>query len=339
MDYRPLTLELSSPFRIAHGASTERTNLLVRLGDGLGEGAMPPYYPHSYQDVAEYLSALDLERLTASPLALHDALDSLPPGPPPARAALDIALHDRWGKHLNQPLYRLWGLSPERAPCSAISLSIPEDEASYRAHLARYEHAPVLKLKLGSGSLDRDESLVRIARECTKARICIDVNGGWSLSEALEIISTLHPFGLLFIEQPIASTRPEDWRKLRSALPEGSPPLIADESIQSASDLLALAEAIDGVNIKLTKAGGLRAAHRQILLARTLGLRVLLGCMIESAIAVTAAAHLAPFADYADLDASLHLADDPYSGIRLDKGRIIFPEGDGLGVLERFPSA
>lgn len=332
----PLKLRLKTPFRIAHGTSTTRTNVLVRLGDGVGEGALPPYYPHTFEEVKTYLEDLDPDALLGDdPLALEDALDRLPPGPAPARAALDLALHDHWGRQLGHPLYRLWGLNPARTPRSSITLSIPEALDDLPAQIEALAAFPLLKLKLGTGDPARDEAIVRTARETTDASLCIDANGAWSLDEAAQIIPRLAAYDVLFVEQPLPKDDVDAWPRLRRRLPDDAPPLVADESVQSAADILALAGAIDGVNLKLAKAGGLRATRRMIALARALGLRVMLGCMIESSIALTAAAHLAPLVDFADLDGALHLANDPFEGMTMDRGRLTLPDRPGLGVVER----
>lgn len=332
----PLELHLKTPFRIAHGTSTTRTNVLVRLGDGVGEGALPPYYPYTFEAVNTYLDELDSDALLGDdPLALEDALDRLPPGPAPARTAIDIALHDHWGRQLGHPLYRLWGLNPDRAPLSTITLSIPETLDVLPAQIEALAAFPILKLKLGTGDLARDEAIVRTARQTTDTQLCADANGAWSLDEATHIIPRLAAYDLLFVEQPLPKNEVNSWLYLRHRLPDHAPLLIADESIQSAADILALAEAIDGVNLKLAKAGGLRETRRMIALARALGLQVMLGCMIESSVALTAAAHLAPLVDFADLDGYLHLANDPFEGMTMEQGRIGLPERSGLGVVER----
>jgi L-alanine-DL-glutamate epimerase-like enolase superfamily enzyme len=331
----PLTLPLKTPFRIAHGTSTVRENVLVRLGDGRGEAAVVPYYGYSRDEIVAYLAALDPATLWPSrESSLENALDRLPPGPPPARAAADMALHDHWARQLGHPLYRLWGLDPARAPASSFTLSIPDDETALRAQVRAATDCPILKLKLGTGDLEADVALVRIVREETRATLCVDANGAWDLETATEAIARLGAYDVQFIEQPIPAGDAAAWHRLRSALPRGVPPLIADESVQGPEDVLALAGAADGINIKLAKAGGLRAARQMIAIARALGLRIMLGCMIESAVAVTAAAHLAPLADFADLDGPLHLAHDPFSGVRLASGHLVLPRTPGLGVLD-----
>ncbi len=332
----PLDLHLKTPFRIAHGTSTTRRNVLLRLGDGVGEGALPPYYPYSFAEVKAYLEDLDPDALLGDdPLALEDALDRLPPGPAPARTAVDIALHDHWGRQLGHPLYRLWGLNPARAPLSSITLPIPETLDDLPAQIEALAAFPLLKLKLGAGDPEHDEAIVRTARETTDAQLCVDANSAWNLDEAAQIIPRLAAYDLLFVEQPLPKDDPDAWLRLRRRLPDDAPSLIADESVQSAADILALAGAIDGVNLKLAKAGGLRETRRMIALARALGLQVMLGCMIESSVALTAAAHLAPLVDFADLDGYLHLANDPFEGMTMERGRLTIPDRPGLGVVER----
>lgn len=331
----PITLDLSTPFRIAHGASTSRNNVLLHVDDGVGVAAITPYYPAQVEDVVAYANRRDVQdALDAHPAFLEDLLDSLPDGPSPARAALDIALHDLWGKQLGQPLYRLWGLNPAAAPISSYTIGMAE-EAEYRERLRQCRHYPILKLKLGTGDLAQDEALVRMASEETDAQLCVDANSAWSVEQALVIIPRLVKYSLDFVEQPLGQHNIEGWHELAKRLPEGMPPLIADESLHDSRDIMPLAGAIDGINIKLAKCGGLREARRMITLARTLGMKVMLGCMVETSVGVTAAAHLAPLVDYADLDGNLTVLNDPYDGMGWDNGRLILPDAPGLGVTRR----
>ncbi|MBN1993168.1 MAG: dipeptide epimerase [Anaerolineae bacterium] len=329
----PITLTLKTPFRIAHGTSVVRHNVLVHLGDSVGEGAIMPYGGYTQAEVVAYLQNLDAAGLLGdNPLALEDMLDRLPPGPAPARSAIDIALHDFWAKQLGYPLYQLWGLNPAQSPLSAITISIPTDEADLRQQVRAVAGFPIIKLKLGTGDVQADEAIVRMARAETNARLCVDANSAWSVDEAAHLIPRLAAYDLLFIEQPLRRGNLEHWQRLRSLLPGHMPPLIADESVQQAGDILALGGGADGVNIKLSKAGGLREARRMITLARTLGMQVMLGCATESAVGITAAAHLAPLVDFADLDGNLNVDNNPYAGVRLEQGKLCLPAGPGLGV-------
>jgi len=331
-----ITLHLETPFRIAHGTSFARHNVLVHLGDGVGEGAPVSHYGYSQAQALDYLHGLDVEALLGDdPLAVEDVLDRLPPGPAPARAAVDIALHDHWAQHLGYPLYRLWGLNPRRAALSSLTISMAEDEAALRRRVRAAEGFPILKLKLGTGDLVADETIVQIAREETAARLCVDANSAWRVDEAAAIIPRLAKYDLLFVEQPVAVDDAEAWHRLRHLLTDGTPPLIADESIRGPGDVLALRGAVDGINIKVSKVGGLREARRMIGLARALDMQVMLGCMVESSVGITAAAHLAPWVDFADLDGNLDVRNDPYSGVEMEAGLLHLSSQIGLGVRRK----
>ncbi|MBN1284440.1 MAG: dipeptide epimerase [Anaerolineae bacterium] len=330
----PITLTLKTPFKIAHGTSATRHNVIVHLGAALGEAALAPYYGVTAADVIAYIESPQVAAALGDDLMQReDILDRLPAGPSAARAAIDMALHDRAARQMGVPLYRLWGLNPARAPLSSFTIGMEEDEAVLREKIREAAGFPILKLKLGSGSLDADVATVRIAREETDARLCVDANAGWTPQETAKMVERLAPYDLLFIEQPIAQDDLAGWHDLHRLIPGDAPPLIADESVHNSRDIFPLAGAVDGINIKLAKAGGLREAWRMIQVARGFGIKVMLGCMVESAVGVTAAAHLAPLVDYADLDGNLLVADDPFKGARLGRdGRIGLPEGPGLGV-------
>lgn len=337
-----ITLQLGSPFVISHGTSTARQNVLVclRLGqnEGVGEAALAPYYGITPADVSAYVNQLDLNALLAEleeNWTLQATLDRLPPGPGPARAAVDMALHDWWGRQLGYPLYQLWGLSPAHAPLSSLTIGIQQSLDALRHRLRQTQEFPVIKLKLGTGDLAADEAMVRVAREETTARLCVDANSAWSLAEAVQVIPRLAAYDLDFVEQPLPEHAGDDWHRLHQRLPAGSPPIIADESVKGPADVLALAGSVDGVNIKLAKAGGIREAQRMITLARGMGIKVMLGCMVESSVGLTAAAHLAPLVDWADLDGNLDVVNDPYSGARMSQGRLALPPVPGLGVTRR----
>lgn len=335
-----LTLHLRTPFRIAHGVSETRQSVIVYLEDAVGEAALAPYYGVTPEHVIAYLSDPRVEAALDGDLLLReDILDRLPPGPMPARAALDVALHDFAGKRLGAPLYRLWGLNPGRMPRSSFTISQETDEAALRQRLHEAADYPILKLKLGTGDLDADLRMVRIAREATNAQLCVDANAGWSVDEAADIIPRLAGFGLLFVEQPLARDDIAGWHKLRARLPADMPPLIADESAHMTKDIPPLAGAADGVNIKLAKSGGLREAWRMVQVARAFDMKVMLGCMVESAVGVTAAGHLAPLVDFADLDGNLLVSNDPFDGLRMRAGELALPNDAGLGVKRVLPSA
>jgi L-alanine-DL-glutamate epimerase-like enolase superfamily enzyme len=297
----------------------------------MGEGALPPYYPFDFKDVRRYVETLEAETLLG--MALEDALATLPPGPAPAQAAVDIALHDYWSKQAGQPLYVFFGLSGDRLPVSSVTLSIPDSIDDIAEPLSTLVSFPILKLKLGTGDPDRDVAIVQAVRRACDAQLCVDANGAWTVDEAAAIIPRIAEYDLLFVEQPLDGSDPASWRALKGLLPSNMPPIFADESIQTNADVSALRDVIDGINVKLAKTGGLAGARRLIDLARSYDLRVLLGCMVESSLAVTAAAHLAPLADFADLDGAFLLANDPFEGMIFDRGRLILHDRPGLGVV------
>lgn len=334
LQLEPITLKLSTPFRIAHGTSTERHNVLVRLCDGEHEGwgeAAPVRQHHESQaTVLEYLaSATRAWPASPNPFLLEDLLAALPPGSQAGRAALDIALHDLVAKKLGVPLYRLFGLNPDSAPNTSLTISIgPLDEVQARAAAAPF---PILKLKLGP-DVEHSLAMVRVARAASKARLVVDANCAWTEAQALRAIPALAELGVEWVEQPLAEEDLEGLRRVHRASPL---PIFADEPVRTAPDVVRLAGCVDGVNVKLMKAGGLREALRMVAVARAHGLQVMLGCMIETSLGITAAAHLAPLVDWADLDGNWTVANDPYAGVHVEHGRLLLPGGPGLGVTAR----
>jgi len=325
---QPVCLDLKTTFRIAHGASDQRHNVIAYLDEGLGEAAVVPYYGDTQAGILEYLERA-AEELGDDPFLIEDILNQLPPGSPAARAAVDIALHDLWGKRLGQPLYRLLGLNPQVLPLTSFTIAI--DEPARMAERAAISGYPLIKIKLGS---PEDEAIVAAIRKATSAKLRVDANAGWSREEAARLIPRLVEYDLEFIEQPLAVGDIEGlrWLKEQLRLKKIEVPLFADESIRCAADVAAHAGAIDGVVVKLMKSGGIREALRTIHTARALDVQIMIGCMVESSLGVTAAAHLAPLCDHADLDGPLLIRNDPFKGLRYEGSRMILPEGPGLGV-------
>ncbi|HKO92194.1 MAG TPA: dipeptide epimerase [Polyangiaceae bacterium] len=330
LSWQPLPLQLIQPFRIAHGTSSVRHNVLVRLGEGLAEGlgeaAAVHYHGETPEGIVEYLRSVDLSE-HSDPAQLEDILSGLPVGSAAARAGIDIALHDAWGRALGQPLYRLFGLNPERIPLT--SFTIPLGSVEEMVAQARAADAPLLKIKLGAGAEDR--ARIAALRSVTSVPLRVDANAGWTLAGAEALLPELAEHGVELVEQPLPVGDLEGLRRLSRL--RSRPPLFADESIKSAADILAHHGLVEGVVVKLAKSGGIRGALQQITLARSLGLDVMLSCMIESSVAVTAAAHLAPLCQYVDLDGPLLIANDPYQGVTYQRGRLRLPARPGLGLL------
>jgi L-alanine-DL-glutamate epimerase-like enolase superfamily enzyme len=230
------------------------------------------------------------------------------------------------GKKLGIPLYCYFGVDPRRAPLTTYSIGIDTPELT-RRKVREAADFPVLKIKVG---LDTDEVTIRAVRSVTDKPLRVDANEGWkSKEEAVRKILWLEKQGVELIEQPLPAHMIEETAWVRERV---NMPVIADEACLRPEDVPKVAGAFDGVNVKLAKAGGLLAARRMIEMARAFGLKVMLGCMIESSLAVTAAAHLSPLVDWADLDGNLLIANDPYRGVRVERGKLILPEGPGLGL-------
>ena len=330
-----LELRLKTPFRIAHGSSTVRHNALIQVGDFFGEAALPPYCDARLEDVDNYLRSIDFEKVLAAPrFAIPQRIRHLPEGPGTAVAAVDMLLFDAWAKSMELPLYALMGLDPDSIPPSVYTMSIPASLNEHTDTLASLLNVPILKLKLGSGNLDYDEEIVRITRKYFTGRLCVDVNSEWSIPDALQILPRLFKHDIEFVEQPILAEELDDWHILKRMQQGPVPALIADESIKNSEDLLALSGAADGVNLKLSKCGGILKTLDLVSLARSLDMTVMIGCMIESSLATTAAAHIAALADFVDLDGITYLAEDPFQGMTYDKGRIGLSEQPGLGVFD-----
>lgn len=329
--HRPFDLRLRHTFRIARGASDERRNLFLELEQdglvGLGEAAPNPRYDQDWRSAAAAAEAMaaDLD----DPRAFEMEVARLAPaGQPSAQAAVDMALRDLAGKRLGVPLYELLGLDPAKTPVTSFTIGIdtPEKVAEKVRQAADFA---VLKVKLGSQD---DRAMLEAVRSVTDRPLRVDANEGWTLETALPALAWLEELGVELVEQPLPASRLGDMRELRRRSPL---PLFADESVGRAEDVPALAGAFDGINVKLMKCGGIGEALRLIAVARAHGMQIMLGCMVESSLAVTAAAHLSPLVDFADLDGNLLVANDPYVGARVEEGRLVLPGGPGLGVLPR----
>ncbi len=243
-----------------------------------------------------------------------------------AKAAVDIALMDWIGKRMDVPLYRLFGLDPQQAPITTFSIGIDTPEIT-RQKVREAEQFPVLKIKVG---LSTDEPTIEAVRSVTKKPLRVDANEGWTdKEEAVRKINWLDSQGVEFVEQPMPAHMIEETRWVHSRV---HLPLIADEAAVNAAAIPNLVGAYDGINVKLDKCGGIQEAMRMINVAQSLGLKTMLGCMVSSSVSVTAAAHLSPLVDYADLDGNLLIANDPFTGVLVREGKLILPDGPGLGL-------
>ncbi|MGH7538179.1 MAG: dipeptide epimerase [Gemmatimonadales bacterium] len=331
-----VTLHTRHPFIIARGGRSAFDVVWVRITDadgveGWGEASPWSYYGETAQTV---LTALDTlaARLPDDPFDLEDAerrFERAVPKNGAARAALSGALHDLVGKRLGQPLWRLWGLDPEQAPRSSFTIGI-DTPAKLRQKVAEASDYPILKIKLGT---EGDEQLLETIRSATTKPIRVDANAGWTRERAIAMLPVLKEYGVELLEQPLV---PEDLEGV-AAVRRASPgiPVVVDESCLVATDIPKVAGAVDGINIKLAKCGSLREALRMIATARAHGLLVMVGCMIETSIGISAAAQFTPLVDVADLDGAALTVDDPFTGACIDHGRITLPTEPGLGVARR----
>ncbi len=324
-------LELTHTFRLARGASDVRQTLVLELEEeglvGLGEAAPIDRYDQDCASAARAAEAM-AQHLT-SPLAYDSAASSVAvPGEVAAEAAMDMAVCDLAGKKLGVPLYELMGIDPHQAPVTSftIGMDTPEVVEAKVREAGEYE---VLKIKMGS---DEDRQILEAVRGVTDRPLRVDANEGWTLEGAQSRLEWLESMGVELVEQPLPAGQLEEMRELRRLSPL---PLFADESVYRAADIPRLAGAFDGINIKLMKCGGLGEARRMIAVARAHGMQVMLGCMVESSLAITAAAQLSPLVDFADLDGNLLIDNDPFVGVTVKGGRLVLPEEPGLGVRPR----
>lgn len=334
LDVQTFDLKLTTPFRISRHVQYTAANVLTRITHegvtGIGEAAPSEHYGEYRETVMAALKLLGNE-LGDDPFALDDIFKRLNHAirlNPSAKAALDMALYDLIGKLLNVPVYKLLGLNAAQTPLTSFTIGIDTPEVMAQKALAARDY-PILKIKVGTPN---DVANLKAIREVSNAVIRVDANTAWTPKEAVRAINELAEFDIEFVEQPVA---PHDLAGLKYVREHVPLPIITDESSITVEDIPRVAECTDGINIKLMKCGGLYHALKMIHVARAHNLKIMIGCMIESSLAITAAAHLTPLIDYADLDGHLLVDDDPYTGVKVEQGKLILPEGPGLGVTER----
>lgn len=332
LTFKPYELQLKHSFNLARHSRTTTPDVLVQIEyDGIigyGEASMPPYLGESIKSVSSFLSKLDLSQFS-DPFRLdeiHEYMDSVALDNRAAKASVDIALHDLIGKIMQQPWYKIWGLSPEKTPDTSFTIGIDTPDV-VRKKVDEAEPYKVLKVKMG---LENDKEMVETIRSKTSRPICVDANQGWTSKEkALEMCEWLSERNCLFVEQPLPKEMIDEsaWLRERSPLP-----IIADEFLQRLPDVKNVMGAYDGINIKLMKSTGMHEAYKMAILAKSLGLKVMLGCMTETSCAISAAAQLAPLADWADLDGNLLIANDCFDGMKIINGKITLNVLPGIGI-------
>ncbi len=333
LSFFPYELKLRHAFNLARYSRTTTPDVQVQLEyDGIvgyGECSMPPYLGESVESVTKFLSKLDLGQFT-DPFQMEDILayvDSVEANNRAAKAGVDIALHDLLGKIMGQPWYKIWGLNAAKTPNTSFTIGIDTEDV-VRQKVREAMPYKVIKVKMG---LDKDQQTIDIIREMMPdVPICVDVNQGWKSKEhALEMCHWLKERNCLFVEQPFDKTWVDEtaWLRERSPLP-----IIADEAFQRIGDIPKFKGVYDGINIKLMKSTGMNEAYKMVVLARALGMKVMIGCMTETSCAVTAAANLSPLVDFADLDGNLLIANDRFKGMTVENGKITLHDIPGIGV-------
>ena len=333
--FYPYELQLAHTFTVSSYSRTTTPDVQVEIEydgfTGYGEASMPPYLGHTVESVCAFLSQVDLGQFE-SPFLLEDImayLDTLSEGDSPAKAAIDIALHDLVGKLIGEPLFRIWGYNPVKAGPTTFTIGIDTPEIVREKTLECAGKYRILKVKVG---LDTDEQMISTIRSVTDLPLAVDANQGWKdRSKALDEIFWLKEHGVVLVEQPLPKDRLDEtaWLTERSPLP-----IIADEAIQRLKDIPRLKGAYSGINIKLMKCTGLLEARKMIAYARAEGMSVMLGCMTETSCACTAAAHLAPAADFCDIDGNLLITNDLFKGVTVRDGLMVLPDGPGLGLTK-----
>lgn len=330
-------LHLRQAWTLSRGTWTTRRNVLVRLEKdgivGFGEAAPIPRYQESAESNQEFIKKA-LPILEKDLWAFQDRwreLEQLDSGQNAAKAALDLAILDWVCKSLKVPLYKFFGLDRNKTLTTTFSIGIDEIPVMQKT-AQQAKDFQVLKIKVG---LKDDKKIIEGIREVTDRPLRVDANEGWKTKEeALEMINWLADKGVEFVEQPLPAANLDDYRWLKERV---KIPIIADESVHKSCDVPALASAFHGINVKLMKCGGIQEALRLVAVARAFGLKLMIGCMIESSLAIAAAAALTPLFDYADLDGNLLIDNDPFKGLKLDKDRWLLPDRPGLGVEPVIP--
>lgn len=324
-------LPLRHMFAISRESTCVVRSLIVRLEQdgifGYGEAAESAYYNVKVEDIQELLEGVRdrIERYTlADPEAFWYEMAPIMEENRFAQSALDCAACDLWGKLREEPLYRLWGLGRKEPPLSSYTLGIDSIEVMIEK-MKEYPDWPIYKIKLGT---DHDIEIVQALREHTNASFRVDANCAWTPDQAIRNAELLKPLGVDLIEQPLP---PEDVEGMRHVHARSELPIIADESCRTEEDLDQCAGMFDGVNIKLSKCGGLTPAKRMYKRARKWGLKCMAGCMVESTVGISSAAQLAPAAEYCDLDGAMLIDKTVATGVTLEKGKLVYPEESGCG--------
>ncbi len=332
--YSTYRIRLRHTFTIARSSHDYYDIVFVYLTKdgvtGVGEAVPMNRYGEPFEHLLKLAITFDISEVDDSG-SLDHWLDQLLPKADDCRSfsmALDTAAHDLWGKLHSEPLYNRLGALPEKTPLTSYTIGIDSIDV-IRQKVTEAKPYPILKVKLGT---DDDRAIINTIRDCTDKVVRVDANEGWDLETALEMCDWLATKNVEFVEQPLPASDLEVTARLKEQSPLK---IIADENCLDSRDIPDLADAFHGINIKLMKCGGIREGYKMVQMARERELEIMLGCMIETSVAITAATHLSPLVDYADLDGHILISNDPYYGATVEEGKLILPDGPGLGVALR----
>ncbi|KAF0140389.1 MAG: murI [Stygiobacter sp.] len=337
LTFKPYTLELKHVFTLATSSRTTTPVMLTQIEyDGLigyGEASMPPYLGESHESAAKFLAKVDLTQFK-DPFELEtilDYVDKIDKLNPAAKASVDIALHDLVGKLIKKPWHKIWGYDKEKTPYTSFTIGIDTNEVVIQKTKEAEEYK-ILKVKLGR---DTDKMMIEAIRSVTDKPIVVDVNQGWKDKQlALDMIHWLKEKGVKMVEQPM----PKEMIDENSWLTEKSPlPTFGDESVQRIPDVIKAHGVYSGINIKLMKCTGLREAHKMIDLAKSLNMKVMLGCMTETSCAISAVSQLSSQCEWADMDGALLIKNDPFVGTKVIDGRVVLSDSPGIGISKVLP--
>lgn len=335
LSFQPFTLQFKHPFKIAHGVRSSTPVVIVKIKYeefvGYGEASMPPYLGESHETVSQFLEKAKpiLEKLNY-PFNMDEVLneiDSIEQNNTAAKASIDIALHDLIGKITNQPIWNYFKADKFKAPNTTFTIGIDKPEI-LKQKVTEASDYKMFKVKLNG---EDDQLIINTIRSITDKPIAVDVNQGWKNKEvAVKMIEWLSTQNVVLVEQPLLKTNLEDayWLYQRSQLP-----LYADETVQRLKDIDSIIDCFHGINIKLMKCTGLNEANKMIKKAISSELKILIGCMSETSCAISAAAQLSPFANYADLDGALLIKNNLFEGLSFVEGKIVLNDRPGIGVF------
>ncbi|TAL56396.1 MAG: dipeptide epimerase [Bacteroidetes bacterium] len=335
LSFAPYLLKFKRPFSIAHGSRDSTPVIFTRLDHegvvGYGEASMPPYLGETHETALSFLSkavnVLDKFRGDDNIAMILEEVDRMAHGNTAAKASIDIALHDLIGKIQNRSCHEMFGADRTKPVFTAYTIPMDEPEG-IRTRVEEAQEYSILKVKMGSSD---DKKLIEEIRKHTSKNIMVDANEGWKDKQAaLEMVEWLSHRNVQMVEQPMPKEQVDDtaWLCERSAIP-----IIADEAVKRLSDIEKAKGIYTGINIKLMKSTGLHEAHKMIVQARKYGMKIMIGCMSETSCGVSAAAQLAPLADWIDLDGPLLIKEDYFSGVKFSAGKILLNDLAGIGVI------